>query len=122
MTMRKSIPFEAFGENQYIYFDIQRLIRLEQLVGKSITQIVASQDITIDFVIKSLMVGLSHHSKDNVSQWTQKLSKFFDEGGSIEAIAEPVVAAIISSGIFGKIEGDEDKEEKNAPATANLPE
>ena len=119
--MKKTIPFEVFGANQFIYFDINRLMRLEQLLGKSITHIVAVHDITIDFLVKSLMVGLSHHSRDNAAQWTNKLKKFFDDGGSIEELAEPILLAIIGSGIFGKIETDDDKEngeEKNAPATA----
>ncbi len=120
--MKKTVPFEVFGANQFIYFDINRLMRLEQLLGKSITHIVAVHDITIDFLVKSLMVGLSHHSRDNAAQWTNKLKKFFGGGGSIEELAEPILLAIIGSGIFGKIETDDEEEgeEKNAPATAEL--
>ena len=120
--MKKSVPFEVFGENQYLYFDIQRLMRLEQLLGKSISNVVASHDITLDFIVKSLMVGLSHHSRDNISQWTAKIEKYFEDGGSIELLAEPIMRGIIVSGIFGKIVDTEAEgaagEEKNAQATA----
>lgn len=120
--MKKSVPFEVFGENQYLYFDIQRLMRLEQLLGKSISNVVASHDITLDFIVKSLMVGLSHHSRDNVSQWTAKVEKYFEDGGSIELLAEPIMRGIIVSGIFGPIVDTEAEgaagEEKNAQATA----
>lgn len=116
--MKKSIPFEVFGENQYLYFDIQRLMRLEQLLGKSISNVVASQDITIDFVIKSLMVGLAHHNRDNVSQWTAKVEKYFEDGGSIELLAEPILRAVIASGIFGKLDAEGEADEKNVQAPA----
>ena len=120
--MKKSVPFEVFGENQYLYFDIQRLMRLEQLLGKSISNVVAFHDITLDFIVKSLMVGLSHHSRDNISQWTAKIEKYFEDGGSIELLAEPIMRGIIVSGIFGKIVDTEAEgaagEEKNAQATA----
>ena len=119
--MKKSIPFETFGPNQFIYFDIKRLMRLEQLLGKSISNILATHDITISVLVNALMVGLSHHSKDNAAQWTEKVEEFFDAGGSIDDIGVPVIQAIVASGIFGKIEADEEKkagEEKNVPETA----
>ena len=38
--MKKSIPFELFGPNQYIMFDIQRLAELERALGRDITSII----------------------------------------------------------------------------------
>lgn len=120
--MKKSIPFEVFGHNQFIYFDIKRLMRLEQLLGKSISNIVATHDITINFIVNSLMVGLAQHSKDNAAQWTDKVKEFFDAGGSIEDLGVPIIEAIIASGIFGKIEEEkESTEEKNVPEAAGEP-
>lgn len=121
--MIKSIPFEVFGSNQYLYFDIKRLMRLEQLLGRSISNIVATHDISLNFIVNAAMVGLSHHSKETAAQWTVKVEQFFDGGGSIEELAVPIIQAIIASGIFGKIENEaECSDSKNAPRAAESTE
>ena len=121
--MKKTIPFEVFGPNQYLYFDIKRLMKLEQLLGKSISNVIATHDITLGFIINALMVGLAQHSNETAAQWTAKVEKFFDDGGSIEDLGVPLIKAIIASGIFGKIEteGNGD-EEKNSSEAAELTE
>ena len=123
--MKKSIPFEIFGANQYIYFDIKRLMKLEQLLGKSISNIVATHDVTLNFIVNSLMVGMSQHYKETAPQWTERVEKFFDGGGSIEELGVPIIRAVIASGIFGKIEAEakeDEDEEKNVDVSAELTE
>ena len=121
--MIKSIPFEVFGSNQFLYFDIKRLMRLEQLLGRSISNIVATHDISLNFIVNAAMVGLSHHSKETAAQWAAKVEQFFYGGGSIEELAVPIIQAIIASGIFGKIENEaESSDSKNAPRAAESTE
>lgn len=117
--MRKTIPFEVFGPNQYLYFDIKRLMKLEEVLGKSIANIVARHEITINFIVAGLMIGLSHHSKDTSAQWGAKVEKYFEDGrGDIETLALPILQAIVASGIFGKIDGGDGGDEKNSPLAA----
>lgn len=121
--MIKSIPFEVFGSNQFLYFDIKRLMRLEQLLGKSVSNIVATHDISLNFIVNAVMVGLSHHSKESAAQWSVKVEHFFDDGGSIEELAVPIIQAVIASGIFGRIENEtEGSDSKNAQKAAESTE
>lgn len=117
--MKKSVPFEVFGENQFIYFDIMRLAQLEQAMGRSIFQIISSGEAGINFCLNALTVGLRHHySKASPQLFAEKIGKYLEEGGELDNIAVLIVKAIILSGIFGKgITDEEEGEEKNAPAT-----
>lgn len=120
--MKKSVPFEVFGANQFIYFDIMRLAQLEQAMGRSIYQIISGGEAGINFCLNALTVGLRHHySKASPQLFAEKIGEYLEEGGELDDIAVLIVKAIILSGIFGKEIMDDDKEngeEKNAPATA----
>ena len=43
--MKKTVPFEIFGANQYLMFDIMRIAELERVCGKSIQTLLAEQQI-----------------------------------------------------------------------------
>ena len=117
--MIKSVPFELFAQNQYIYFDIVRLAMLEKALGEPIPKIVANSEAGINFCLNGLTIGLKHHySKASPQLFANKLSDYFDAGGSIEKVALPIIEAIVLSGIFGKVDEDEEEDEiKNAPNT-----
>jgi len=115
--MIKSVPFELFAPNQYIYFDIVRLAMLEKALGEPIPKIVANSEAGINFCLNGLTVGLKHHyAKGSPQFFANKLTDYFDGGGSIEKVALPIIEAIVLSGIFGKVEEEED-EIKNVPNT-----
>lgn len=117
--MKKSIPFEAFGQNQFIFFDIKRLMQLEQATGRSVQSIIASGDVSLSFIINGLAVGMRQHYKDGAAAWTERIQKHFDDGGNIDDIGVPLIRAILASGIFGKSEEDVSEDsEKNVPTAA----
>ena len=41
----KKIDFEVFGPGQYLYFDIGRLIQVENITGKSAGDIIRNQEL-----------------------------------------------------------------------------
>ena len=126
--MKNTIPIEAFGPNQFIYFDIKRLMQLEQLTGKAVQGVIASGDISLNFIINGLAVGMRQHYKDGTAVWTERVQKHFDNGGSLDDLGIPLLRAIMASGIFGKPEADITEDdtaegpEKNAPEAAELTE
>jgi hypothetical protein len=111
--MKKTIPFELFGANQYIYFDILRLVELEKMYGSSIIKLVAEQDVSINFCLSALVIGMKqHYHKATPVFFAEKLEKYLEDGGGINDVITPIVQAIISSGLFGKSDS-EDEIEKN---------
>lgn len=128
--MKKSIPFELFGPNQYIYFDILRLAELERALGQSINEVVQRQDVGINFVLAALQIGMKQHfHKPTPAFFAQKIEEHLaKEGASLDDIAVPIVKAIMVSGIFGKevadramrlAEEEEEKEEETEPKPKN---
>jgi hypothetical protein len=43
----KKIDFEVFGPGQYLYFDIGRLIQVENITGKSAGDIIRNQELNL---------------------------------------------------------------------------
>ena len=111
--MKKSVPFELFGENQYIMFDILRLIELEKAMGMSIMRIAAEQDISISFCINALAIGMQQHHRPDPKYYAEKIEEYLESGGSITDIALPIIEAIMATGIFGGTK-KEKKMAKNA--------
>lgn len=99
--MKKSIPFELFGPNQYIMFDILRLAELEKAIGSSIMKIAVEQDISINFCIAALSIGMKQHYQPNPTLYAQKIEEYLDKGGTLMDIVTPLIQAIAATGIFG---------------------
>lgn len=128
--MKKTVPFEIFGANQYLMFDLIRLAALERVLGKSIPNVIASGDIGVDVVLKSLPIAMQqHYFNKPVEFWADLVEKYIDEGGSLDEIAVPIVRAIMVSGVLGsavrdrvieqmeKLAGNDGEEPKNEPGT-----
>ncbi len=116
--MIRSVPFELFAPNQCIYFDIARLAMLEKALGEPIPKIIANSEAGITFCLHGLTVGLKHHyAKASPQFFAEKLSVYFESGGSIEKVAVPIIEAIVVSGIFGKVD---EEDEKNAVGAQSM--
>jgi hypothetical protein len=123
--MKRSIPFEIFGPNQTIYYDIMRLAELEKALGCSITEVIQKQDAGINFCLTALPIGMKHHyHKATPLYFAEKIEEYIANGGSLDEIAVPIIKAILASGIFGKeisdralglIEEAEEAEEEEKP-------
>lgn len=123
--MKKSIPFEAFGANQFIYFDIERLAMLEKISGVSVTTLATSTAATgVNFVLHGCIVGLAHHyHKATREDYIAMIETYLENGGSLSKLEVDLGRAIVASGIYGKDAADkamkldirEDKSESNDP-------
>ncbi len=101
--MKKSIPFELFGPNQYIMFDILRLAELERALGRDITDVIRRQDAGVGFCLTALPIGMKQHfHKATPQDFAEKIEAYLENGGTLDDIAVPIVKSIMASGIFGK--------------------
>lgn len=99
----KKVQFEIFGDGQYIYFDIGRLIQIEGQTGKSAADLITKQDLSFSFMTVLLSVGLRQHGIKTPQWYADKLSEKFSKFEiSIDDIAVPLAKAIIGTGILGK--------------------
>lgn len=99
----KKIEFPLFGENEYMYLNIGRLIDIERMTGKSAGEIIRSQNLDLGLLTIILSVALRHHKMRNPQWYAEKMQELVDEGVDIETdIQIPVVKCIAGSGILGK--------------------
>lgn len=98
----KKIDFEVFGPGQYLYFDIGRLIQVENLTGKSAGDIIRNQELNLGILTALLSIGLRQHGIKNPQWYANKMQELIDQGHEMEEFVQPVVKAIAGSGILGK--------------------
>lgn len=103
--MKRTIPFDLFGEKQELCFTIGTLIELERTVGKSLQQIVNSQNAGFDFCVTTLPICLKRISQD---LYVKKIENYLlgADGRSLDDIAIPIIHAIVASGALGKEASD----------------
>ncbi len=98
--MKKTIPFELFGEKQELCFTIIGIAELEKALGKSIQQIVQTQDAGFNFCLTALPICLK---PINPHLYVSKIEEYLSvEDRSIGDIALPIIHAICASGALGK--------------------
>jgi len=98
--MKKKIPFDLFGEQEELCFTIPGIAELERTMGKSIQQIVHSDDAGFNFCLSALPICLR---RVNQHIYVEKIENYLDiEGNTIDDIAIPIAHAICASGALGK--------------------
>lgn len=99
----KKIEFDVFAEGQYLYFDIGRLIQIENQTHKSAIDLITKQDLSFGFLTVLLSIGLRQHGLKTPQWYAEKLSEKFSRFElTIDDIAVPLAKAIIGTGIMGK--------------------
>ena len=71
----KKVDFEYFAPGQYIYYDVGRIIQIENLLKKGIGEIAGEQALNMSSLCVMLTVGLRHHgfkSPDTIAPLLQK--------------------------------------------------
>lgn len=101
--MKKTVPFELFGANQYLMFDIIRLAEFEKAMGISVLAMVQGMDIGVRFCVTALPIAMrQHYHKATPQMFAEKITEYLSEPGrSINDIALPLVEAISLTGVFG---------------------
>ena len=99
--MMKKIPCDFFGEGEEIYFNVGRLVELEEALKKPISKIM-SEEFGLKELAHCCVIGFKQERRKSFSWYTEKLQELVDEGYTFEMLAAPVLKAIIGSGILGK--------------------
>ena len=99
----KKVEFPLFGENEYMFLNIGRLIDIERMTGKPAGEIIKNQNLDLGMLTIILSVALRHHKMRTPQWYANKLQDLVDEGIDLETdIQIPVVKCIAGSGILGK--------------------
>lgn len=99
--MKKTIPFDLFGQPEKLCFTIPAIAEMEEALGKSIQQIVYSQNAGFRFCLIALPICLK---RINPHIYVKKIEKYLSEDGrSIDDIAIPILHAICASGALGTV-------------------
>lgn len=99
----KKVEFPLFGENEYMFLNIGRLIDIERMTGKPAGEIIKNQNLDSGMLTIILSVALRHHKMRTPQWYANKLQDLVDEGIDLETdIQIPVVKCIAGSGILGK--------------------
>jgi len=99
----KKVEFPLFGENEYMFLNIGRLIDIERMTGKPAGDIIKNQSLDLGMLTIILSVSLRHHKMRTPQWYANKLQDLVDEGVDLETdIQIPVVKCIAGSGILGK--------------------
>ena len=99
----KKVDFPLFGENEYMFLNIGRLIDIERMTGKPAGDIIKNQSLDLGMLTIILSVSLRHHKMRTPQWYANKLQDLVDEGIDLETdIQIPVVKCIAGSGILGK--------------------
>lgn len=114
--MKKTIPFDLFGEKQELCFTITSIGALERMLGKTITQLFRSGYVGFDFAIAALALALPDMTMEKSEE---KITAYLTEkkGRALRDIADLLVDALTISGAFG-LEAMEIIERKHYPAAA----
>lgn len=98
----KKIDFEFFAPGQQIYFDVSRIMQVENVLKKGVGEIVMEQSLNMGTLCVLLSIGLRHYGLQNPEKVAKKLQTLLDEGVEIEEIQMPVAKALVASGALGK--------------------
>lgn len=98
----KKIDFTLFGPGQYLYFDIGRLIQVENSTGKGAGEIIRNQELNLGIMTVLFSVGLRHHGIKDPQWYATKMQELLDEGHEMEEFTMPLVKAIAGSGVLGR--------------------
>jgi hypothetical protein len=110
--MKKTVPFELFGPNQFLMFDISRLDELEKSLGYSVNTLLLKGDGGVGFCLKALPIAMKqHYYKPEANFFAEMIENHLENGGKLFDIEVPLIKAIQLTGIFGKVE-DQNKSEE----------
>ena len=108
--MKKTVPFEVFGPNQYLMFNILRLAELEKATGRTINSMMTNGDAGVEFCLKALPIAMKQHYRPDPKEFADRIEKHLENGGTLSDIEVPIIKAIVATGIYGKQDATQEDE------------
>lgn len=103
--MVRKVPFELFGEGQYLRFDIGKFMIVEQIMKKPIGELLKGStqlDLTLLTILLHVGVRTDGEFQAKSLEWyADKIQELLLDGHGMEEIQLPVIRAVAATGILG---------------------
>lgn len=103
--MIRKVPFELFGEGQYLRFDIGKFMIVEQIMEKPIGELLkgsATLDLRLLTTLLHVGVRTDGEFRAKSPEWyADKIQDLILEGHEMNEIMVPVIRAVAATGILG---------------------
>ena len=110
------VEIELDGKTRLLRFDFNTVSELEERLGKGIIGVLTKEQVGFNMTRALYWAGLKWKDRGlTIERTGQMLQKEVEKGKSLNDLMEPVVNALMKSGLLGKVDEDteEDEEEKN---------
>lgn len=114
------LEIELDGKTRLLRFDFNAVSELEERLGRGIIAVLTKEQIGFNMTRTLYWVGLKWKDRGlTVERTGQMLQKEVENGKSLDNLMEPVVNALMKSGLLGKVEDGEDTEEDEEDPNTN---
>lgn len=111
------VEIELDGKTRLLRFDFNTVSELEERLGKGIIGVLTKEQVGFNMTRALYWAGLKWKDRGlTIERTGQMLQKEVEKGKSLIDLMEPIVNALVKSGLLGKVDDEdteEDEEEKN---------
>lgn len=115
---QRFVEIEIDGKTRLLRFDFNAVSELEERLGRGILSVLTQEQIGFNMTRTLYWTGLKWKERGlTVERTGQMLQKEIENGKSLNELMEPVVDALIKSGLLGQVnEEAEDEDPNESPA------
>lgn len=109
------VEIELDGKTRLLRFNFNTVSELEERLGKGIIAVLTQDQIGFNLTRTLYWAGLKWKDRGlTIERTGQMLQKEVEEkGASLETLMEPVVNALMKSGLLGKVDEDTEEDEED---------
>lgn len=99
----KTVKCNYFGDNEYIMFNMSRLMEFEAAIGTTIGELLQTTSWPINTIITGYFIGMKQY-KRNAQKYYELCDKLLSDENqdmSLLALQAPLMKALVASGVFG---------------------
>jgi hypothetical protein len=108
------VEIELDGKARLLRFDFNTVSELEERLGRGIIGVLTKEQVGFNMTRSLYWAGLKWKDRGlTVERTGQMLQKEVENGKSLNDLMEPVVNALMKSGLLGKIDENEESEDED---------
>lgn len=99
----KTVKCNYFGDNEYIMFNMSRLMEFEAAIGTTIGELLQTTNWPINTIITGYFIGMKQY-KRNAQKYYELCDKLLSDASqdmSLLALQAPLMKALVASGVYG---------------------
>jgi hypothetical protein len=110
------VEIELDGKSRLLRFDFNTVSELEERLGKGIIGVLTKEQVGFNMTRALYWAGMKWKDRGlTIERTGQLLQKEVENGKSLNDLMEPVVNALMKSGLLGKIDEEDDEQEDEDP-------